>query len=842
MLRLSVRQVLAKPLRLVLTFLAVALGVSFISGSLVLTETSQQLFDEQFGVATGGSDITVRSAAAFGSAMGVEVERDPLPSDLAGRVAAVPGVERAVPVVEGQSLLEFRGEPIVPQGASILTSWSGTAGAYTVQKGREPRADGEVMIDSATATDAGITLGDSVRILAGSRPALTVVGLAGFGDADGVPNSTVAITTLPVAQDLLEVGNDVTDVLVAASPDTRTQELQRNLITELGAGFEVVSNQDLASASAEAAKENLGYLQVALLAMAGASLLISAFLIANTFSIVITQRTRELAILRAAGATGRQVTASVLAEAALIGVTASLAGVGLGLGMSLLLRDLVSAAGMPLPQGPLVISFTTVAVALATGVVVSVLSALAPARMAAGVSPVTALRDSSAERPRIRRIRLAVGGVLLALGIGSLLTVVAGAPELTIAGGAILIVIGVVLVGPAVVPGLARLLGAPLRALGPAERMGSEGLAQSPRRTTKTVVSLALSLAVVVFVLLVGSSITGAIRETFHETITADLTIESTRGEMLGGLPMEVHHHVSESDSVAVASRLQYGHWKDGEVVRALTAVDPDTIGDVTDVQMTEGRLQDLGLGEILLAEHLAADERLAVGDAFEMTFANTGEQHLTVAGFVSDADAQVLSTDYIVSLDTYDEHFAEHVDANVFVGLADGVVVADAKEEIEELLSEFPTAEVRDQDAAASGRATMVEQIIGLATVLLMLAVAIGLMGIANTLALSVSERKREIGLLRAVGMTRGQLRRMLRAEAMLMALLAVVVGLLLGGALALTTVSALSRSTPITLEVPLAALALLAGGTVLAGLVAGVAPARRAARLDVLDAIAER
>jgi putative ABC transport system permease protein len=842
MIRLTVKQVLARPLRLVLTFLAVALGVSFMSGSLVLTETSQKLFDEQFDVAAGGSDITVRSAAAFGSAMGVEVERDPLPADLVDRVAALPEVERAVPVAEGQGLLEYRGEPIVPQGASLLISWSGTAGAYTLRDGRVPRADREVLIDVATAEAEGIAVGDSVRISAGDSQAFTVVGLAGFGTADGVPNSTVAITTLAAAQELLELGDRFSDLLVAASADVPVPVLQEELIAELGSDFEVVSNQDLAAASAEAAKENLAYLQVALLAMAGASLLISAFLIANTFSIVLRQRTREFAILRAAGATGGQVTRSVLAEAALIGVTASLAGVGLGIGMSLLLRDLVSEAGMPLPQGPLVVSASTVLLALGAGVAVSVMSALAPARLAARVSPVTALRESSAERPHIRRSRLVVGTALLAVGGAALVAVAAGAPEIGLAVGAVLLVVAVLMVGPALVQTLARTLGAPLRALGPAERMGAEGLAQSPRRTTKTVVSLALSLTVVIFVLLLGSSITGAIRETFRETITADLTIESAGGEMLGGLPAGVRHHVSESELVEVASRMQFGHWKDGEVVRALTAIDPETIGKVTDIQMTEGELGDLAAGEIVLAEHLAEDQGLAVGDEFEMTFANTGDQRLRVSGFLSDDDAQVLSTDYIVSLDTYDEHFAEHLDANVFLKLADGVQVADAKEEIEELLSDFPTADVRDQEAAAAGRASMVEQILGLATVLLMLAVAIGLLGIANTLALSVTERKREIGLLRAAGMTGAQVRRMLRAEAMLMALLSVVVGLVLGGGFALTTVLMLSRTTPMAFEIPVGVLATLAAGTVLAGLLAGVAPARRASRIDVLDAIAER
>ena len=338
---------------------------------------------------------------------------------------------------------------------------------------------------------------------------------------------------------------------------------------------------------------------------------------------------------------------------------------------------------------------------------------------------------------------------------------------------------------------------------------------------------------------MVASSVKASIRQSYGEVISADYVIESARNEMLGGLPADVHHHVANLPEVAVASRLRYGHWKDRQATRALTAVDPATLPQVTSLHMTAGAIGSLADGGIVLADHTAAERHLGVGDTLAMTFARTGEQRLPVVGLLRDADAQALSTDYIVSLDTYARHYTENVDASIFVKTADEVRPADATTAIRAALADAPTAQLRDQAAAVAGRTQTLDRILGLVTALLLLTIVIALLGITNTLALSIIERTREIGLLRAVGMTRSQLRWMVRGEAVVVAALATVLGLGLGVGFAAATVAALGSNTPIAVVLPAGRLLLVVGVALAAGLLAGLLPARRAGRLDVLAAI---
>ncbi|MCW3845470.1 ABC transporter permease, partial [Micromonospora yasonensis] len=305
MWRITLRTTLARRARLALTLLAVVLGVAFVTGSLVLTDTSRRLLDAHFRTATAGVDLTVRDAVAFDSAMGVEVARDPLPADLAPRIAALPGVRAARPLLRGQGLLEVDGQAVVPHGASVLASWEPPpVGTFPLRAGRAPAADDEVLVDADTARSRRIDLGDTVTVRGETAARLRVVGLVGFGDRDGLPNSTVALVTPPTAQRLLGLGTGVTEVAVVAAPGTAPDELRERIGAALGPDYEVVAARDLAAAGAQAAQDQVSWLNLALLALAAAALLVGAFLIANTFTIVVTQRTRELALLRAAGATG----------------------------------------------------------------------------------------------------------------------------------------------------------------------------------------------------------------------------------------------------------------------------------------------------------------------------------------------------------------------------------------------------------------------------------------------------------------------------------------------------------------------------------------------------------
>ncbi len=841
MLRLILRQTIAHRARLALTGIAVMLGVTFVTGALVLTDTATRAFDAQFARAASGVDLTVRDAVAFDAAMGVEVTRDPLPAEVVDRVRATSGVDQAVPVSRGSGLIVAGGEAIVPHGPTILSSWvPRPMGAYTLREGHAPRGSGEVVLDSATAKAHHLSIGDVVTVQSERTAALRVVGVAGFGDEDGVPDATLALVSGPTAQRLLALGRGVSEIAVTAVDDVTTTDLRERLSTALGAGTEVAASRDTAAAAADAAKTQLSYIKVMLLVLAGAALVIGAFLIANTFSIVVTQRTRELAVLRAAGATGRQVVASVLGEALALGVVGAVAGVGLGVVAALGLRELVTSFGVAVPDSDLVVSGRTLVVALVIGVVVTVAAATGPSRRAARTSPVAAMR-STEHTETTGRVRTILGSAAAVLAVLATCAGLLGKGSVSLVGlAATGAVVASVALGPVLVPGLVRVLGRPLAAAGVPGAMARQSASRSPRRVASTVSALGLSLALVAFITVLGASIKDSVRSSYSEAVSADLTVESARDEMLGGLVPAVHDRVSAVEGVATVSRIRYGHWKDGGTTRALTAVDPGTLPAVTDLSMVAGRMSHLDHGGVVLAEGTAAKRGVGVGDRLTMTFSRTGPRHLRVVGLLEDADAQALATDYIIGLDTYRRLYSERMDASVFVDVDDGASVADVRRGIRQALAAFPTAEVRDQAAAVDGRTAMVDQVLGLVSVLLLFTVMIATLGITNTLALSIVERTREIGTLRAVGMTRRQLRGMVRAEALVAAMAALVVGTVLGAGYAVAAAYAIGRSTPVSVVVPVGSLLLVLLVAAVAGLAAGLAPARRAARLDVLSAIA--
>ncbi|MGY2079325.1 FtsX-like permease family protein [Modestobacter sp. SYSU DS0657] len=842
MFRLASANALAHRSRLALTWLAVALGVAFAAGSLVLTDTSSRLLDEQFRATAAGVDLTVRGAAAFDAAMGVEVQRDPLPVGLADRIAATPGVDRVRAVVSGPGQLQVDGQSVGLAGPTILASWAEAPfTAYSLRAGRAPAGDGEVVLDSATAAEHGIALGDTVTVSATASRQLRVVGLTGVGDGDGLANSTVALVDLPTAQALLDLSAGVTSLDVLAADDVAVTDLRGDLAAALGEDYAVANAQDAAAASADAAKESIDYLRIVLLALAAAGLVVGGFLTANTFGIVLTQRAGELALLRAAGATGRQVFVSVLGEALLVGVTGAAGGTAAGVGAAYALRGLASGVGLALPDGPLTVTARTIVVGLAAGTVITLLAVLGPARRAARTAPVEAMRSSAPVPTAPRRGRLIAGWAASALGLAGLLAAALLRDIAGVALGAVLLLFGLIVLGPVLTPRLARAVGRPLTGLGVPGQLARESVVRNPRRTAATAMALALSLALIGFVTVLGSSVK-AIGATTGEAITADLLVQSSRDEMLGGLSPQIAARVAALPEVATVSAVRYGHWLDAGTTSALTAVDPATLPRVADIDMTAGDLAALTDGGIVLADGVAAERGLSVGDTLALTLPRDGDQRLRVVGLMADDSARALSTSYVISLDTYAAHFSENVDATVYVALADGTDPDHARTALRTAVADFPNAEVLDQAEAAAGRAAAVDQVLGLITVLLAFAVCIALLGITNTLALSIVERTREIGLLRAVGMTRAQLSSMVRAEAALIAAVAAVVGIGLGLGLAAATLAGLSGDGPFVMEVPVVRLLAVAAVTVLAGLAAGLLPARRAARLDVLTAIAAR
>ncbi len=839
MWHLALTTALAHRARMALTMVAVALGVAFVAGSLALTDTSTRLLDTQFRAAAAGVDLTVRTAAAFDTAMGVQVQRDPLPHDFAARVAAVPGVARIRPAVTAAAHLQLAAAT-EPPGPALLGSWADAPfTAYRLESGHAPHGPGEVVLDLATAGANHVTIGDTVTVSATASRRLHVVGLTRIGDGDGLANTAVALVDLPTAQILAGLGTTVSSIDVIADDATDVTDLRARLARMLGAGYGVTSAQDVAAASADAAQQSIEYLRIVLLTLAVAGLVVGGFLIANTFGMLLSQRAGELALLRAAGATGRQVLAMVLAEALLVGAAGAVAGTGLGIAGAYALRDLAGDAGLAMPDGPLTITAATLLLSLLSGTAVTVLAALGPARRAARIAPVTAMRAADPAPSRVRRGRAITGWVLMCLAV---LGLSAAATVRDVAGvglGALLLLVSLGLLAPVLAPGLARVAGKPLQRLGVPGRLAIDATTRNPRRTASTASALGLGLALIAFVSVVGSS-ASAISAAGTEAVTADLVIQSDRNEMLGGLSPEVATLAAALPQVTSVTAIRFGHWLDGDMTSALTAVDPDGLPEAVRIRMAAGRLVSLDRGGVVITETVARERALRTGDLLTMTFPRDGVQQLRVAGVISDDSARALSTSYLISLATYRQHYTEDVDAAVYVTVRSDADQGATRAALRDAVADFPNAEILDQAEAAAARIGAIKQVLGLITVLLGFAVLIALLGITNTLALSIVERTREIGLLRAVGMTRAQLRAMVRAEAMLIAAVAAVAGACLGLGLGAATLAALAPGGTPVIQVPAVPLLAVIVGAVVAGLAAGLLPARRAARLDVLTAIA--
>jgi putative ABC transport system permease protein len=448
------------------------------------------------------------------------------------------------------------------------------------------------------------------------------------------------------------------------------------------------------------------------------------------------------------------------------------------------------------------------------------------------------MRASAAEARRLGRGRFIVGMSIVVVGAGMSALPTFGAPMLLLSG-LVIALAGVVMVAPLALRPLVALIGR-VGAASVSGQLAREAALRAPRRTSATVMALAFGLALMSFVSVIGASVKAATGEQYREVISADVVIESAGQEMLGGVHAAVFHEVTSVDEVGAATRLKYGHWKDGETTSALTGLDPDVIVDVATIRMVDGDIGDLNGGGIVIAERVATERDLAVGDLLPMTFARSGEQLLPIVGIISDGPAQALQTDYFVSLSTYAELFTEEMDASIFVRAAQGSTPAELTAALQSALEDHPTVQVRDQAAVIAGRTQTVDQIFGLVTVLLAFAMVIAVLGIANTLALSIVERTREIGLLRSVGMGRGSIGVMVQVEAVIVSITAVITGLTLGVAASFAAVGALSTIAPLGIVFPLQQLAILAVMVAFAGLMAGIAPAVRAAKLPVLEAIA--
>ena len=855
MWRATLKNLYSRKLRLALTTLAVVLGVGFISGTLVLGDTMRAAFADAFGELTGEVDVQVRGETEFDGTTSSD-EREPVPTAVVERIAAVKGVAAVEPQIEGYAqLLDINGKPIGGDGPPAIggnVPRNEDLAGVELRQGRYPRAPDEVAIDAGTVRNQGLAVGDTTGVVVPNGPArrVKIVGVVGFGELDNLGGATLVMFDRETALDLFSPKEKAwSTVAVRAESGVSRQVLADRVAAAAGPGFEVLTGEEALNADLADVSDSLSFLTALLLLFGAVSLFVGAFLISNTFSIIVAQRTRELALLRTLGASRNQVLVSIMAEAAITGLLGSVAGLVLGLGVASGLEILLSTIGIDLPDAPLVFAPRTAMIALGVGLLVTVLSALSPALKANRVPPVAALRIAASPPPfRSGTPRLVGGLLMMVLGVSALLTgffvgdswvpVIGAAEEagdtgaLTIGAGTLLVMAGAALLGTQLMRPLFSTIGWPLGFF-VTGRLARENTVRDPRRTAATSSAMMIGLGLVAFGLIVAQSARSSATAAIERTFVADFQVQASASE---GFPPQVVRTLAALPEVSEATPVKSGEFRHGREVLGVIAVDPDALGKTLALNFAEGSQADFRSGGVLVSEEAAETEGLAVGDAYAMEFAATGVRRVPVAGVI---EGSGLSADFVLDDATFEQNFEGVSPMQVNVRLAQDAAVDESRARIEHALAPFPTAEVRDAEEAEEKAAANVDELLGLLLALLLLSVVVALLGIANTLSLSIFERFREIGLLRAVGATRAQVRSTVHWEALLVTLTGGILGVGIGMLLGWGVVQALEDQGITEFTVPvfrLAATVLLAGA---GGLLAAALPARRASRIDILRAI---
>ena len=844
MWRTTFRGLLANKLKLGLTALSIVFGVGFVAGTYVLTDTMQRTFDDLVTEGVGRVDVFVRSESAFLDLQAAPgADRSPITEELLQVVRDVDGVRVAGGTVQGYAqLIDKEGEAVAPVGPpTIGISWpiDPALSPYSLRDGRPPRASNEVAIDARTAIQHDFRVGDTVQVqFLGPSDRFDVVGIVGYGEADNLAGATLTVFELETAQQVLGKEGQLDSIDVAAEEGVTAEQLRDRIAEVLPAETQAITGSDVRDELVEGIGEALGFIQTALLVFAMVALFVGAFIIFNTFNILITQRNREVALLRALGASSGQVMRSVLLESLILGVVASAVGLGVGVLIAMGLQAAMDALGFDLPTSGLVVLPRTIIVSLVLGIVVTILSAVLPARRAAGLSPMAALREIDVVRPTSFRTRSAIAAIVGLLGVSALAAGLFADAGISLVGaGMALIFVGVAIVAPLLSRPLARVIGAPVARLrGVPGRLGRGNAMRNPRRTASTSAALMIGLALVGMFAILGQSLKASIADVIEGAYRADFILASS--SQLATFSPEVAERLRELDEVGVVSETRFGSWRpEGqESSTFLSAVDPTTVDRVLRLDVTDGTLTELGVRGVALHRTVAEERGLGVGDELRMEFAATGVVPMTVTAIFEESTEV---GDYLISLAAHESNYPDSADTTVLVVSAPGVTEAEARPAIEAAVESFPNVEIRNPAELQADQEQQIDQLLGLISTLLALAVLIALIGIVNTLALSVLERTRELGLLRAVGMGRGQVRSMIRWEAVIIALLGGVLGIAVGIFFGWILVTALEDEGIGTLALPGTQLALFLVFAGLAGVLAAVGPARRAAKMDVLKAV---
>jgi putative ABC transport system permease protein len=848
MTRVALRGLWGRKLRTILTAVAIVLGVALVAGTLVLTDSIQKAFDNIFTDSRQGSSVVISGKSAFDLTDDSGATAPPLNESLLQTVRSQPNVAEAEGSVSGDAqIIGDNGKAIVYGGAPNLgfsiANGDSRFNPLTLVEGSWPSGN-EVVVDGSTADKEGFKVGDTVGVQGrGPVEDLRISGIVKFGSVSTIGGATLAGFDLPTAQRIFAREGKLDEIAVAAKPGVTETQLATDLRTALPANTQVRTAADQAKDDASDTNEFISFLRTFLLSFGGIALFVGAFVIANSLSITIAQRTRELATLRTVGASRRQVLRSILIESLVVGVFASIVGLFLGLGLAKGLFWLFDAVGFTLPNSGLIFETRTIIIALVVGIVVTIGASLRPAIRATRVPPIAAVREGATlPESRFARFRTPAAAILAVIGFALVIFGLFGSGLgtatvlLSLGAGALLIFIGVALFASKLVPGLATFLGWPTARVGGAAGQLARGNAKrNPQRTASTAAALMIGLALVTLVAVLGqgirSSFTGAVDKIF----VSDYAI--TAQNNFSPIPIDAADAAAKAPGAEAVASVRAGQALVFGNVEGVTAVAPNA-GQAIALDWADGSqavFGQLGQNGAFIDNDFADKHNLTIGSPIKITVPSGTVVPLVIKGIFDPPAGGSPFGVVTFSSATFDKNYDQPENLFSFVKMRGGVTDANTQA-LDNALKDFPNAKAQTRDEFKDNQVSFLNNILNILYILLALSVIVSLFGIINTLVLTVFERTREIGTLRAVGMTRRQVRRMIRYESVITALIGAALGIVLGIVLAALLTA---RVDFINFDVPVGQIIAFAIAAIIVGIVAAILPARRAARLNVLRAL---
>ncbi|SBT91354.1 putative ABC transport system permease protein [Streptomyces sp. DI166] len=839
MFRTALRNVLAHKARLMMTVLAVMLGVSFVVGTLVFTNTLSNAL--QNSSAKGFDHVDVAVTAEAQESKGNQLARTPeLTDELLERSAEVPGAASAIGVVQGFTAIADKDGDLVGGGFQSQGGnyWGTKDERYPLVDGHAPKGENQVLIDSETAKRTGYKVGDTVR-LSIDGPVLkpTVVGIFTTDDGNVAAGGSLALFDTATAQKLFGKAGTYDEIDVRAAAGTSEDQLKAALDKALPKDkVETITGGELADDQAEMISSSMSGLKQGMLVFAGISLFVGTFIIANTFTMLVAQRTKELALLRAVGASRRQVTRSVLIEAFVVGAVAGTAGLLAGIGIGAGLRSLMGALDATVPDGPLVISSGTVATALGVGVVITMLAAWLPGRRAAKIPPVAAMSSLHAQATtKSLVLRNTLGALFSAAGVAVVLAATGmdgSSGQAPMGIGAVLLIIGVFILTPLLSRPLIAAATPVMRIFGVSGKLARQNSVRNPRRTAATASALMIGLTLITGMTVMAGSLQQGIDKMASSALRADYVVSMANGNYLS---TDVDRTLRELDGVTATSPLRNAPSRIGGETEYLTGVDGSSITQLTELPVDSGAFE-VGGGKVVVDDETAKSKGWRAGSTFTVHYEDGKSDKLTVAGVY---EGNEMIRGIMIDNRILTPHLEEPADMQVMVKTADGTSEA-TKDRLEKALGNNPAIAVQDKKDISNEIAQMFTLILNMVYGLLAMAVIVAVLGVINTLAMSVFERSQEIGMLRAVGLDRKGIKRMVRLESLVISLFGGVLGIGLGVFFGWAAGELLAAKMPTyELILPWTRMGVFLLLAAVVGVLAALWPARRAARLNMLAAI---